>query len=129
MPSQTPAPQQVTPDQAYDIIVAQVHAPIFFNKLASVYGIVPNTPQDTQELLNLASRLRNAHEAEQVKSAGARSNVLAEACHDIGAVLNEHGYPAPPSNHYQQHATAVASNPLMKEAALVFRNWLSQTQN
>jgi hypothetical protein len=117
---------QLTPEESYNVLVAQVHAPVFFEKLARVYGINPQTPDEARELLLMAGQLRNAHEQESVKAASANTNFLAQARNDLNKTLYSRGY-APLGDQDASVKTAAAQaaqNPLLKEAALVFSNYL-----
>jgi len=132
MPQTTaPAAQLgLTPEDSYNVLVAQVHAPVFFNKLAQAYGIEAKSQEDARELLMLCGELRNVHEQELHKQASAGTSFINEARHDLQAVMGNHGY-VPIANDvsaatYQQHAKAAAQNPLVKEAAAVFSNFLTK---
>lgn len=115
----------MTPEQAYEVLVAQVHAPVFFQKLASVYGIRPGSPEEAHGLLQLAGQLRNVHETENTKAASANGGFISEALSDLQQVLTQHGYPVPQDVHYKQAAVGAAQVPLLREAALVFQHHLS----
>ena len=47
-------------DDAYAAVHTQLYAPAFFTKLAEDYGISPETEEEAQELLLMASKLRSA---------------------------------------------------------------------
>ena len=64
-------PQELQPH--YNMLVEQVHAPLFFEKLASDYGIVARTQEERAELLELAGILQVERAKEQVKQASAGS--------------------------------------------------------
>lgn len=55
----------------YATLVSNVHAPIFFEKLASEYGIVPQTEDDKTALLELAGILQVENAKHSVKQASA----------------------------------------------------------
>lgn len=128
MSTQNAAQQQLSPEDAYNVLVAQVHAPVFFEKLARVYGIEPRTPDEAREYLLMAGQLRNAHEQETVKQASANAGLLGEARRDLNRVLAQHGYEplGVEDPNVKQAAAAAAQNPLLQEAALVFANFMSQ---
>lgn len=119
---------QLSPEESYNVLVAQVHAPVFFNKLASVYGVVPQTPDEARELLLIAGQLRNAHEQDQTKQASQRGNFFAEARRDLNTVLDNQGFrPLVDDDVAVKRAAAeAAQNPLIKEAAIIFSNHLAQ---
>ncbi len=123
---------QLTPEDAYNVLVSEVHAPVFFNKLASVYGIRPNNQEEARELILMAGQLRNAHEQEKVKKAAATTNSLALARNDLTSTLTQQGYAALVDDDVtvkQAAATAVSQSALIKEAAVVFGNYLQNSSN
>lgn len=127
-----PDTANLTPEQAYDVLVAQVHAPVFFNKLASVYNIVPQTPEEAREYLMLAGELRNVHEQETEKQATHSANTVNQARQDLHNMLPQYGYQSlnqPNVEQYKQAAKAAAQNPLLKQAAVTFSNFLAQAMN
>jgi hypothetical protein len=87
----------MTPEEAYDVLVAQVHAPVFFKKLAGVYGVVPQNAKQARDLLQMAGQLRNVHEAESTKEAAAKGDMVSQAKHDLDHVLTQYGYPPLPA--------------------------------
>lgn len=123
-----PDNKSLTPEEAYNVLVAQVHAPVFFEKLARVYGVQPQTAEEARELLLIAGQLRNAHEQQAVKSASARGNFLAEARRDLDNVLAQQGFNPVVENEttVKQAAAEAVQNPLIKEAALVFNHYINQ---
>jgi len=132
MPENTP----MTPEQAYDTLVTNVHAPVFFEKLARVYGIRPHNEDDARELLLIAGELRHAHEQDRTKQAAAASSVLQNARHDLQGVLREQGYqtlrsddlhgPTIAEPQVKEAAARAAQHPLLREASLVLQNHLAQ---
>lgn len=123
-----PENQNLTSEEAYNVLVAQVHAPVFFEKLARVWNINPQTQEEARELLLIAGQLRNAHEEENVKQAGARGNFYSEARRNLHQALNQTGYTSliDEDATVKQAADAAIQNPLIKEAALVFGNHMAQ---
>lgn len=122
-------PSTLTPEDAYNVLVAEVHAPVFFEKLARVYGIKPQTQEEARELLLIAGQLRNAHEQENTKQAGARANYFSNARRDLSNTLAQTGYtPLVNDDHTVKQAAdaAVTQSPLIKEAALVFSQFMAQ---
>lgn len=118
-----------TYQEAYDYLTKQVYGPVFFNKLASVYGVSPADEDEAREMANLAVKLRQAEHAKSMKTAGARRNVLAEVNQDLDKVLSkDYGI----KNAQQatdvgikQAAAQLASDKNSREAALVYRDFLS----
>lgn len=85
-------PETLTKEQAFDVLAENIHAPIFFDKLARVYGIRPQTMDDAHELLMIAGELRHAHQQAQVKQAAAATSVLQNARQDLAKTLRDNGY-------------------------------------
>lgn len=121
----------MTPEDAYNILVSQVHAPVFFTKLANVYNIKPETEEDASELLLIAAQLRNAHEQDQAKQASARTNYFADARKELTDKLNITGYNAIPYDDIsvKQAAKQAIQHEQIKEAAYVFSEFLSSQVN
>lgn len=117
----------MTPEEAYEVLVAQVHAPVFFEKLAKVYDIVPQNAQQARDLLQMAGTLRNIHEAENTKAAAAQGDVVSQAKQDLDQILSQFGYQPMANNDpvVKQAAWNLAGTPLLREAALVFQHHLS----
>ncbi len=118
-------------EDAYDVLVSQIHAPVFFEKLASVYNIKPQTPDEAKELLLLSAQLRNAHDQQATKTASDNTNLLTEARQDLEKVLTKQGFQSVTVSNHQvkQAAAAAVQNPLIKEAAVVFGNHMSAMIN
>lgn len=115
---------------AYDELVYKAYSPVFFTKLAQVYGINPATHDEAVSYLNMAGKLHKKHEEENVKSAHQRVDVVTEANQALDKLLGEYSYDnsqAGVSTDYAKEAAAEAfKNPEIKEAALQFSSYLSQ---
>jgi len=101
-------PQMLDPESAYATVHQRVYAPVFFEKLASQYGIKPQNEADAMEMLTMAAQLRTAHDVELEKQASVGNPVLAGAKAHLQQQLNAHGYNTPHPDTNQQ---------LIKEAA------------
>ena len=123
--------QTLTPEESYNILVSQCHAPVFFEKLARVYNIKPNNQDEARDLLQMAGQLRSAHEQERGKEASATTNFYANAKRDLANTLNTQGYKSAVDDDFQvkQAATEAAKNPLLCEAALTFASYLQSQLN
>lgn len=79
--------QQALPpaDAAYNNLFDDVHARVFFTKLASVYGFPAETPEDQQYLLQLAGRLRHVAQAEKTASVSPYGAALSSLDQVMGA--------------------------------------------
>ena len=124
-----PDNKMLTPNEAFDVLASQVHAPVFFEKLARVYGIQPQSQEEARELLLMAGQLRNAHDQQNVKQAGVRGNFLAEARRDLDQTLTQQGFQGLVNEAHavKEAAEAAVQNPLIKEAALVFSSFLADS--
>jgi len=80
------------PDTAYAAVHQRVYAPVFFNKLASDYGIRPETEKDAMDMLVMAARLRLSYDQEQEKQGSAQSGMLAAAREHLGIATAEDAY-------------------------------------
>ena len=122
----------MTPEDAYNVLVAEVHAPVFFNKLASAYGIVPQTAEEQRELLLMAGQLRAVHEQRQEKAAASRASYVANARQKLASDLRAEGYDvgtAPEAVEHEAQVKAAAADAVkhevIKQAALVFGNYMA----
>lgn len=124
-------PETLTPPEAYNKLVRDVHAPVFFEKLARVYGIKPADEADARELILLAADLRHANaQIQQQKQA----SVIKTARQDLRATLSDRGYAVLGGDDTQLNddniklaaADAVDKNPELLQAAAVLNDHLSQ---
>lgn len=123
----------ISPDEAYNVLVAQVHAPVFFEKLASTYGIRPQNDDEAREMLLMAGQLRNAHEQQEIKNAAVRANEYSAARKDLQTTLAKQGFQVSDvsdDDRVKQAANdVVGANPLLREAALVYGQYLFDQLN
>lgn len=106
-------------DSAYAVVQQKVYAPTFFEKLASVYGIVPQTDADRLELLTMASQLHSAHEAQQEKTAQAQTSLFTQARMHLQGVVGGQGGVADPMEAFtKQAALRDAADPEIAHAIL-----------
>jgi hypothetical protein len=117
----------MTPEDAYDVLVSQVHAPVFFEKLANVYGIQPANQDEARELLLMAGELRNLHEQNANKQANVRGSFLTEARNELHDIATNLGYKSLVDNtaHVKSAAANAVKNPLIRDAALVFNQYVT----
>lgn len=95
-PAKSPAEiKQAAAVEAYAHIHANVYAPVFFEKLASAYGVVPANDEECQELLTMGTKLRTVHDASQQKQAAQTGNTrqafLKAAHHRLDTVMTQYG--------------------------------------
>jgi hypothetical protein len=108
-------------EQAFNTLVENVHVPVFFNKLAQDYGVVPQNEQEAQQLVELSHRLRSAHSEELSKSAGQaeQPNEFLAAANQL--LSGEQSQPAA-DDVVKQAAAELAGNPLIREASLTHQD-------
>lgn len=121
----------LSPEDAFNVLTTQVHAPVFFEKLARVYNISPGNQEEARELLLMAGQLRNAHEQQQEKNAQINTSFISQARRDLNNTLNYCGFqPTVDQTQIIKEAAATAvQNPLIRDAALVFENFMRQNLN
>lgn len=89
-PAATP-PTIMDPDAAYDVVHQRVYAPVFFQKLANDFGIVPADQQEAMAMLSMAAQMRAAHNRQQEKQAAQRPSMLASMQAHLNAQLQSMG--------------------------------------
>jgi len=95
MPKTTPDPAV----EAYAVVHSEVYAPVFFNKLAADYGIVPVSDAECRKLMTMATKVRTIHDANQEKQAAtkvsSRQMFLKAAENHLDQVLHQAGVSPP----------------------------------
>lgn len=120
MSDQTQQSQLLDPDSAYAHVHQRVYAPVFFEKLASDYGVRPTNEQEAMQMLQMAAQLREAHE-QQTKQASAQGNsLLSMAQQHLNNALGEAGYDVsgPTEVGIEKLAGAIAMEPDVAHAVL-----------
>lgn len=116
-------------EDAYGLLYEQIHAPVFFQKLAQDYGIVPANDEQAARLLQMGADLFLNEQREQEKQAGLRGDFIAQAQEQLDRVLGKQaGYgPANPANDrlVKQAAAQLARNPHVRAAALAYQYHLT----
>lgn len=117
----------ITYQEAFERLNQQVYGPVFFNKLASVYGIRPESDEEADGMVSLGAKLKQAEGAELAKTAGHRRNLLAEANRDLDKVLGN----APAGNTrldagIKQAAAELKGAAELRDAALVYNDYLAR---
>jgi hypothetical protein len=119
--SQSQQVPEMNGEQAQQVLAETVHAPVFFNKLAEDYGIVPQNEQEALQLLDLSNKLRVVQAQEQTKSASQRNEFLDAA----GAELDRTVYGSREPQRtdvVSQAAHEMSYDPILKEAALTYQD-------
>jgi hypothetical protein len=121
------------PDQAYDFLYQQIHAPVFFTKLAQDYGIVPRDEAEAGRLLAMAADLFAAEQQDREKRAGLQGSFIGEA-HDslqrlLGKQADARNPDAPANDRLVKAAAAeLTRDPHVRAAALAYQMYLAQQQ-
>lgn len=116
------------PGESVDVLANQVHDPVFFDKLANDWHIEPRTPQEREQLLELATLVREAKDGETVKAASSDNGFLTSAIDSLKQAMVERGYNAPPTSDImaiKNAAAQAAQNPALQKAALDYGYYLA----
>jgi MinD-like ATPase involved in chromosome partitioning or flagellar assembly len=121
------------PYQEYQTMMQEVYGPVFLQKLASDYGIVPNTPEEARSLLEMATLLRQTVVNQLEKSANARSEFIVQAADVLRQTLNQQGLVksaanSPAAESAQKLTEALLSNPTINQAMRKYASYLKKLQ-
>lgn len=111
---------------AYDTLIAEVYAPVFFNKLAA-YGIVPTTAEERDALLEIAEGV-DATAVQPVKAAS-QGSLIELAAQGLRTVRHQAGDPtfaAAADRQVKEAAASLAADPTIATAAALWAQSLSQ---
>lgn len=122
-----------TPEDAHAFLMQEVYVPVFLEKLASDYGIVPQTEEEVAQLLKIASSITSIQEQELAKQASAHSSLITAAAQNLEGVLN----PSSLGNEAQVKAAQqeslvkaaaanLALNPNVREAVAVYHQAIAE---
>jgi hypothetical protein len=123
---------QLNYDSACNLLLSNVYAPVFFDKLANDYGIRPTSEAEEQEYLALAGKLLHAEELSQQKQASERVSLISAVNKNVDELLNRASAPArSPSdiaNDYEVKAAAeqLSQVPQLRDAALLYQDAMKQ---
>lgn len=124
--SQVPLPGA---DDAYAFLYEEIHGPVFFQKLAQDYGIVPANDEQAQRLLDMGATIFRNNQQEQEKQAGLDGDFIAQAHENLNRILGKQAAaPAAAANArlVKQAAAQLARNPRVRAAALAYQYHLAQ---
>jgi hypothetical protein len=121
------------PDAAYDFLYGQVHAPVFFNKLAQDYGIVPANDDEAVRLLEMGADLFAAEQQEQQKQASTNGSLIGEAHSSLHMLLGKQASARGANTQANDRLVKAAAaeltrNPYVRAAALSYQLHLAQQQ-
>ena len=115
---------------AQDLLVSQIYAPVFFHKLATEYGIQPTTEAEAQECLTLAHKLQQLDEANQLKQANDRTNLVSTASKSLDGILAKSGLDNPQTKQVEagikSASETLAKDPKIRNAALLYQDAVRQ---
>jgi hypothetical protein len=113
--------EQITPEVAHNFLMKEVYVPVFLEKLANDFGVVPQNEQEVEQLLKIASHLTSIQEQNNVKQAQSRSSLINSASNSLEGVMSKLGYanPADQQEAAQEEALVkAASENLAKSQAI-----------
>jgi len=99
-------PPELVP--SYQKLTEEVHRPVFLQKLASDYGIVPQSVEEEAALRELAGILQVQYAQEQIKQASAVSPLVA-AVDELKQGLRQHGHNMPLETSHEQAIKSAAA--------------------
>ena len=110
---------------AHATLVREVFIPVFLEKLASDFNIVPQNDAEVSSLLEMAGRLGEAHAQESVKQASAQTNFLNVANQQLGGLMGS------PANNSLNEAVKkasyeLASRPYIMDAVLTYHGAMAK---
>jgi hypothetical protein len=120
-------------DTAYDFLYGQIHAPVFFTKLAQDYGIVPADDAEATRLLEMGADLFAVEQQAQEKQAQSQGSFIGEAHNGLQVLLGKQASArdvnAPANDRLVKAAAAeLTRNPYVRAAALAYQLHLAQQQ-
>jgi hypothetical protein len=126
--------EQITPEAAHGFLMREVYVPVFLEKLANDFGIVPQNEEEVVELLKIASHLTNIQEQETVKQAQARTTLIGAASNSLESAMGNMGYVSSAESQYAAReeelvkaaSDNLASNPSIQAALAAYHNALAQ---
>src|SRR5580765_961565 len=98
--------QQPSVDDAHRLLHDEIHMPVFFEKLASDYGIRPRNEDEAQKLLEMGAYLFAVQERE--KAAAADPFSIDAGYDSLCQVLGQHGIPSPSAVQQEQAIKSAA---------------------
>jgi hypothetical protein len=114
-----PADQDLARESAIGLLNRDVFLPVFLQKLASDYNVVPQGENDLADLLDIYAYLKSADQLGLAKTANQRSTFFKQAKDFLATSLGGQT-PASRDLEIKQAAAQVCSNPAYRDAALLF---------
>lgn len=112
---------------AHATLVREVFIPVFLEKLANDFNIVPQNDEEVSSLLEMAARLGEASAQESVKSASNQTNLLKLANNQLNGLVtgtntNNNGI----SSAVKQASYELASRPDLVDAVLTYHGAIAK---
>ena len=124
----------MTPEEqdAYNVLFHQIHAPVFFEKLAE-RGYEPQSDAEVNAMLESGAALMQAKLAERQKQASQQPSIVLQAHGHLKQALADRGLAPPPSADFdqaiKQAAHRVAQDPNIQLAAIHYQNYYARQQS
>ena len=106
--------------EAHATLVREIFVPVFLEKLANDYGVVPQNDQEVSSLLEMAARLGEAAAHENVKAASVQTSFLDVANRSLGGVMGQQTQDHNLSNQIKQASNNLAQRPDIIDAVLTY---------
>ena len=112
---------------AHATLVREVFIPVFLEKLANDFNIVPQNDEEVSTLLEMAARLGEASAQESVKSASNQTNLLKLANNQLnGLVTGTNTNNNSISSAVKQASYELASRPDLVDAVLTYHGAIAK---
>ena len=106
--------------EAHATLVREIFVPVFLEKLANDYGIIPQNDQEVSSLLEIAGRLGEAAAHENVKAASVQTSFLDVANRSLGGVMGRNTQDHNLNNQIKQASNNLAQRPDIIDAVLTY---------
>ena len=115
--------EAMTPQDAHAFLTREIYVPVFLEKLASDFGIVPQNEQEVEYLLGIGSRLSQVREQEHVKQAQAQTSFIAQAAHNLDGQMAALGYKGSTNEEslIKNASANLAADPVVAQAVKTFQ--------
>lgn len=111
---------------AHATLVREVFVPVFLEKLASDFGIVPQSDEEVGSLLEIAARLGEAHAEEQVKSASVQANFFKVAGQQLNTLVSGRDEDSNLHQTIKQASNELANRPDLIDAVLTYHGAIAK---
>lgn len=112
-------------EQARNLLNEKVTIPVFFHKLASVYGLQPRTENQRQQMVRIAAKLLASESVGMDKRASDESDVLTRIESALDQQLGHHAGSL--SDMEKAAADSMLHDPELREAAYVINEVLRKS--